>query len=458
MILATLLALVAQVPLWATPDALRAAPQSGPAYEAVVRDAGSLAPSCDVANQDSRQDTNAMAAAMLAVATNDAALAVRVEDFLLASIGREAGGRTLALARNLQGLVIAADTIRHGFGWSTPEREAQFVAWVRAVRTVELDGRTLVSTHEDRPNNWGTHAGAARALASAYVGDWQDLRAAARVYAGWLGHREVYAGFDYGDLDWQSDPANPVGVNPRGALIQGHDVDGVLPDDQRRGGGFEWPPPCESYVDEALQGVTVQALVFEKVSGTRVYWNLGSRALLRAVRQRYRHGCEPEGDDRWMVPILDRVLETSYVTGKTEVNTITAHASAPGTGNFTIDVWAPTGTPVTTANIAADATAATVQAALEALSNVASGDVTVACTEANLGVAGAVMTITWESGGSGAWRRKSINVRANMGGMSGNAHVFATPTEGCTAAPAPTKPGKLAGYGDWFVTSADWLL
>ena len=30
---------------------------------------------------------------------------------------------------------------------------------------------TLVSTHENRPNNWGTHAGAARAAVARYLGD-----------------------------------------------------------------------------------------------------------------------------------------------------------------------------------------------------------------------------------------------------------------------------------------------
>ena len=38
-----------------------------------------------------------------------------------------------------------------------------FRPWLRTVLTEDLSGKTLVSTHEGRPNNWGTHAGAARA-------------------------------------------------------------------------------------------------------------------------------------------------------------------------------------------------------------------------------------------------------------------------------------------------------
>ena len=45
------------------------------------------------------------------------------------------------------------------------------------------------------------------------------------------------------------------GVNKRGSVIQGHDVSGVLPEDQRRtGDSFAWPAPKGSYPWEALQG------------------------------------------------------------------------------------------------------------------------------------------------------------------------------------------------------------
>ena len=75
--------------------------------------------------------------------------------------------------------------------------------------------RTLVSTHEDRPNNWGTHAGAARAAIAAYLGDSAQLARTALVFRGYLGDRAAYAGFEFGDLSWQCDPAaGPSGINP----------------------------------------------------------------------------------------------------------------------------------------------------------------------------------------------------------------------------------------------------
>jgi hypothetical protein len=57
------------------------------------------------------------------------------------------------------------------------------------------DGRTLISTHEQRPNNWGTHAGASRVAASAHIGDDADVARAAAVFKGFLGDRASYAGF-----------------------------------------------------------------------------------------------------------------------------------------------------------------------------------------------------------------------------------------------------------------------
>jgi hypothetical protein len=168
----------------------------------------------------------------------------------MAAIGTEVGGRTLALGRNLIGYVLAADLV----GLPATE-DARFRTWLQTCLTETLDGKTLKSCHEERPNNWGTHAGASRVAAALYLGDTAQVERCAQVFKGWLGDRASYAGFDYGDLSWQADPSKPVGINPRGAMIQGHSVDGVLPDDQRRAGGFTWPPPKENYVWEAMQGV-----------------------------------------------------------------------------------------------------------------------------------------------------------------------------------------------------------
>ena len=74
-----------------------------------------------------------------------------------------------------------------------------FRDWLRQCLTVVLDGRTLISTHEERPNNWGTAAGASRMAVALYLGDTTQLERCAQVFHGWLGDRSAYAGFDFGD-------------------------------------------------------------------------------------------------------------------------------------------------------------------------------------------------------------------------------------------------------------------
>jgi hypothetical protein len=100
-----------------------------------------------------------------------------------------------------------------------------------------------VGCHEERPNNWGTHAGASRATISVYLGDFAELARTVQVFKG------ILAIFKYGKaFSWQCDPQKPVGINPKGCTKTGHNIDSVMPDDQRRGGPFQWPLPKENYL------------------------------------------------------------------------------------------------------------------------------------------------------------------------------------------------------------------
>jgi len=106
-----------------------------------------------------------------------------------------------------------------------------------------------------------------------------------------------------------------------------------------------------------------------------------------------------------------------------EVNTLTSNAT-PGTGNFKVTVNGQQ-----TANIpVATATAAAVQAALEALSNVDPGDVVAvdSGSGANLGAASHVVTLTW----GGQYAGQNMTISIDTSGMSGNPVVLATSTQG----------------------------
>lgn len=261
------------------------------------------------------QDNNVriLAKALVYARTGTPSYRSDVISALRSVMGTETGGETLALGRELAAYVIAADLI--GLRAADPALDATFRAWLAQLLDRRLaDGNSLTETHERRPNNWGTHAGASRAAAAVYLGDSAELARAATVFRGWLGERSAYAGFSFGELGWQSNPSQPVGINPPGAAIGGHNVDGVLPDDQRRTGDFTWPPPCGNYPYGALDGALLMAEILNRAGYASYAW--GSRAILRAEQWLASTGCPPSGDNIWQGPLVDARYGSNFWNGQ----------------------------------------------------------------------------------------------------------------------------------------------
>jgi hypothetical protein len=299
--------------VWTTPQELASKPTSGRAWDELVSAAAKAGGAMKLSDQDSDQDVYALAAALVFARTGGIAYGDKARSTIAAAIGTERGGRTLALGRNLPPLVAAADVMNlQAFD---PALDARFRSWLSTVRNQTLSGETLISTHEQRPNNWGTMAGAARIAADAYIGDAVDLLHAANVFRGWLGDRRAYTGFNYGNLSWQANPSAPVGVNPAGATKSGVSIDGALPDDMRRGCSFRAIDPCHTpYAWEAMQGAVVQAHILSR----RGYdaWNWSNHALLRAAT--YLQGLDAlyggwyaADDDTWQPWLLNYAYGTS---------------------------------------------------------------------------------------------------------------------------------------------------
>jgi hypothetical protein len=279
--------------IWIDESRLASLPTSGAAWESLLAAAQLPTDAPDLSDANDPTNVRVLAKALVYARTGEPRYRSEVVSACRAAMGTESGGSTLALGRELAAYVIAADLV--GLPASL---DGSFRQWLREVRHRELDGGTLVSTHERRPNNWGTHAGASRAAVAAYLGDREDLERTARVFRGWLGERSAYHGFRYGEPWWQADPRAPVGINPPGSSREGRSIDGVLPDDQRRAGPFAWPPPKENYVYGALQGALAQAIILHN-AGYDV-WSWGDRALLRAFRWLHLEASYPaEGDDTW---------------------------------------------------------------------------------------------------------------------------------------------------------------
>jgi hypothetical protein len=298
--------------VWVDAADLAARPTSGPAWDALKAAADGPLGGANIADQNSNHDVRTLAVALVFARTGDGSYRAKAAQAIAAAIGTEAGGRTLALGRNLASYVVAADLI--DLGHADAALDARFRTWLDQVRREPLDGRTLISTQEDRPNNWGTMAGASRIAAGLYLGDTVDVARAATVLRGYLGDRGAYAGFKFGELSWQADPLAPVGVNPPGATRSGLDIGGALPDDMRRGCAFTVAPCHTGYAWEALQGVLVQAELLSRHGYPAFAW--GDSAVLRAAlflrRLDMLYGdWWAVGDDTWQAWLLNHAYGTA---------------------------------------------------------------------------------------------------------------------------------------------------
>ncbi len=291
--------------VWMTSDEVMRLPTSGAAWDSLSSAARNSTSNPNISDQNDKTNVYTLAKAMVGLRTGNQQYINEVRATIMKAMGTEDGGRTLALGRNLAAYVIAADLV--GLDSS---QDAQFRDWLRGLLTENLSGRTLQSTHEDRPNNWGTMAGASRAAVAVYLGDDAELARTAKVFKGYLGDRASYADFKYGELSWQADASKPVGINPKGAMKDGHSIDGVMPDDMRRGGSFRFPPSGTGYPWEGLQGAVVQAEILFRAGYDAWQWE--DQALLRAVNFLDGLGWDAEGDDEWQISLINARYGTNF--------------------------------------------------------------------------------------------------------------------------------------------------
>ena len=301
----------ASVGIWLSTAEIQALPMSGTGWSNVKAKADGSWGSPNLSDLNSDHDVLTLAGALVYVRTGNESYRAKVASAIMSAIGTESSSRALEISRNIQDYVIAADLIN--FKAYDAGREATFRSWLSAVRNQQFDGMSIIQSHEKRPNNWGTHAGAARVIIARYLGDTTDLNRAWLVFQGWAGDRSKYAGFSYGDLSWQCNSSAPVGINPVGCVKSGLNIDGVLPDDQRRAGSFTTNPPNENYVWEAMQGATVQAVVLNRAGFPALA--ASSQAIKRAAVWMYTvNGFPPDGDDTWIPFLLNKVYGTSFAT------------------------------------------------------------------------------------------------------------------------------------------------
>jgi len=352
--------------IWLSQAEIAALPTSGTAWNAVKAAADKATGAADLSNQDSDANVLCLAAALVAARTGGGTYKDKVVSSLIKVQEKLPLGRALALGRELCAYVVAADLIDY--------QSPIFDAELRRLLTASTSGgpANLIACQKQRPNNWGMHATASIVAVYAYLGDKAGLDSAANIFKGWLGDRSAYSAFTYGELDWQADPANPVGVNPAGATKNGHSIGGALPDDMRRGGAFAWPPKATGYPWEALQGATVAAQLLTRQGYPA--WEWSDQALLRAAQFLYGINWPATGDDGWQPWLLNAAYKWNFptsqsgVTGKNMGFTSWTHANVSTPVPTPDPVPDPTPTPTpTTLDVAAAIMA--IKAAQGALAN-----------------------------------------------------------------------------------------
>lgn len=303
--------------IWISKGEVAALAMTGAAWDNVKKAANGSWGTPDLSNNDSDHDVFVLAGALVAVRTGDAAMMTKVVNALDA-VRSSPFARVLELSRNIQSYVFAADLIE--LDKVDVAKGAAFRTFLATLPTKKLDGHSggvdLKSTAKLSPNNWGNHARAATAAIALYLGDTTTRDEVAAWHKGWIGDRAAYAGFNNWDAAlWHCDPTKPVGINPKGCKREGHDFDGLLPEDQRRAGAYSWPAAKESYTWEALQGAVVTAAILARAG--LVAPTASDSAILRAVQWHYRNnfvggGTYPaEGDDTWIPWVINKMYGTT---------------------------------------------------------------------------------------------------------------------------------------------------
>lgn len=272
-------------------DRLRQLPTRGGAWDALLEVADGDLGDVRLSDQESTAAGRTFAAALVYVRTGDVSYRNRVvrqlEQVPTSSLR---SARALSVARQLAGFVLAADLVSY--------REQEFVSFVDEIRTRDLGNhgrwRSLHEASQETASNWGAWATASRIAAALYVGDDEDVAAAADVLRAFLGEGGASIRFeptDDFDPTWVcGDPERWLPVNPPGC----GDRSGALVEEVSRSAG-RYPSLDDTgltYSWEALGGALLSADLLADNGYADVHeW--GDRALLRAAQFLHEHGGYP---------------------------------------------------------------------------------------------------------------------------------------------------------------------
>lgn len=301
--------------VWITQEQIMQLPMSGTAWNNLVSVASGSLGTVDLSDNNSDHDTRLLALAYYAVRTSNVSLKNRVASEI-DTVKNSPKARALEFCRNITSYIISADVVH--LSEINPTVDSSFRTFVRqwVFEDTTLTGHSgdgIRGTAEKSPNNWGGMCRAAYAAAAVYLNDSAKLAEVTKWHKGFLGDRAVYSGFVYQDTDWHADQNAKRPINAKSTVIQGQNVDGVMPEDQRRTGEFAWPAPKGSYPWEALQGALVTDTILLRKS--LVSANYQDNALVRAYTWLTVTNQNPAAtDDEWQIWVVNKLHGTNFAT------------------------------------------------------------------------------------------------------------------------------------------------
>lgn len=299
--------------IWVSSGELMGQPSSGQGWEDMKSAATGSLGSVNLSDNDNRHDTSVLALAYYSVRRGDQYGINRVAQEI-ATVPSSSRSRALEFCRNITSYVIAADVI--GLASVNATTDSQFKSFIKkwVIDDSTLQGHSgsgIKGTAANAPNNWGGMCRAAYAATARYLGDNTALDNVTKWHKGFLGDNSAYSGMKYTATNWHSGSAGKKGINAVGATISGRNVDGVIPEDQRRTGEFEWPAPKGTYPWEAMQGALVTDVILQragKISATHE-----DSAMVRAYNWLYNVNNNPAiGDDRWQPWVVNKYYGTNF--------------------------------------------------------------------------------------------------------------------------------------------------
>jgi hypothetical protein len=331
----------AQKGLWSSEAELKKNPVAGQAWEAVLEAANTDFSKPVINNNNSNDDVNCLAAAIVYARTGNNLYREKVISALEYNVSKGNPGfdsnGILTWCRNTGAYALAADLI----GYHNKRIEEWFRNMVEVYRDPGNHNNTIEEIFYRRANNWGTQAFGTLCAVYAYLGDRTKLQ---RIRNYWVQMvTGPNPGATYGsDISWHADPGNLRLINPAGSVKEGINIDGIMPDDMRRNGSFSNPPPkaITSYHWEALQGIISGARILERYDPELSIWGIGDKAILRAVKiletdwkTKYNEqgsNWASTGDDVWMLPFIDSVYGTDFAKETSEPENLWKHGKNAG--------------------------------------------------------------------------------------------------------------------------------